>query len=336
MKKTLQKLLHGREISAVGFLIAMFLVAGLVNPEFLAPDNLLLTLNGSVMYILLAVGSSFVIVTSDIDVSIGANLGLTGAMAATLIRDGVSLMIVIPATLLLGAAIGLINGIGVAKLNVPAIIMTLGTNGIIRGFIYIYTKGKWVENLPDFFKQYSQLTLIGFVNVFLLITAIIVTLVYLYLSKAKKGKYFAAIGDNVSGAALIGIPVPRTRMIAFVLSGTFAALAGLVFVSKVGFVSPMAGNGYEMKAIAACVLGGVSLSGGMGSVIGASIGAIIMSSISRILVFLKFPSDWDNTITGILLIVIVVADALIQRHLSEKARKTRLSARTSAQKEAAV
>lgn len=336
MKKTLQKFLHGREISAVGFLIAMFLVAGLVNPEFLAPDNLLLTINGSVMYILLAIGISFVIVTSDIDVSIGANLGLTGAMAATLIRDGVSLLIVIPATLLLGAAIGLINGIGVAKLNVPAIIMTLGTNGIIRGFIYIYTKGKWVENLPDFFKQYSQLTLIGFVNVFLLITAIIVTLVYLYLSKAKKGKYFAAIGDNVSGAALIGIPVPRTRILAFVLSGTFAALAGLVFVSKVGFVSPMAGNGYEMKAIAACVLGGVSLSGGMGSVIGASIGAIIMSSISRILVFLKFPSDWDNTITGILLIVIVVADALIQRHLSEKARKTRLSARTSAQKEAAV
>lgn len=332
MKKTIQQLLHRREISAVGFLIVMFLVAGLVNPDFLSADNLLLCLNGSVMYILLAIGISFVIVTSDIDVSIGANLGLTAALSATLIRDGVSLWIVVPATLLLGAFIGLINGLGVATLHIPAIIMTLGTNGIIRGFIYIYTKGKWVENLPDFFKLYSQQTVLEFVNVFLLAAVFIVAGIYLYLSRAKKGKYFAAVGDNVSGAALIGIPVSRTRIIAFVLSGTFAALAGLVFVTKIGFVSPMAGNGYEMKAIAACVLGGVSLSGGIGSVIGASIGAIIMSSISRILVFLKFPSDWDNTITGILLIVIVVADALIQRHLSEKARKTRLSARTSSDK----
>lgn len=327
MKKVIQKLTKVREFSALAFMVVLFAAAGIINPDFLSPDNLLLCFNGSVMYILLAVGISFVIVTSDIDVSIGGTLGITAAVSASMIRDDVTLWAVIPVTLLIGALIGLVNGLGVTKLHVPAIIMTLGTNGIIRGSVYIYTKGKWVENLPDQFKLYSQKNILGFVNVFLLATVIAVVAIYLYLSRAKKGKYFAAIGDNIGGAALIGIPVAKTRILAFILSGTFAALAGLVFVSKVGFVSPMAGNGYEMKAIAACVLGGVSLSGGMGSVFGASIGAIIMSSISRILVFMKFPSDWDNTITGILLIVIVVADSLLQHHLSEKARKERLSAK---------
>ncbi|MEM1484388.1 ABC transporter permease [Oscillospiraceae bacterium PP1C4] len=336
MKKVIQKLTKVRELSALTFLVVLFLATGLVNPDFLSPDNLLLCFNGSVMYILLAIGISFVIVTSDIDVSIGATLGLTAAVSATLIRDGVSLWITVPLAIMIGAVIGLINGFGVTKLNVPAIIMTLGVNGIVRGSVYIYTKGKWVENLPDAFKLYSQKNILGFVNVFLLITVILAVGIYMYLSKAKKGKYFAAIGDNVGGAALIGIPVARTRMLAFVLSGVLASVAGLVFVSKVGFVSPMSGNGYEMKAIAACVLGGVSLSGGVGSVIGATFGAIIMSSISRILVFLKFPSDWDNTITGILLIIIVVADSLLQRHLSEKTRKERLSAKACSEKREAV
>ena len=163
---------------------------------------------------------------------------------------------------------------------------------------------------------------------FLLLTIIVVILIHRFLTKAKKGRYFAAVGDNVGGANLIGIPVERMQITAFVLSGLFASVAGILFVSRVGFVAPTAGTGYEMTAIAACVLGGVSLSGGVGSVIGASIGAIIMSSIPRILVFMKFSSDYDKTITGILLITIVVADSLMQRRAKEKARRARLSARS--------
>ena len=327
MNKMIQKLTQTRELFTVAFMFVLFLGTGLVNPNFLEPGNILLCLNGSVIYILLAIGISFVITTGDIDVSIGATLGLTSAVCATMIRDGSSLLSAAVTALMIGAIIGLVNGLGVTKLRIPAIIMTLGVNGVVRGSIYVYTEGKWVENLPAVFKSYGQITLGGFVNLFLLLTVLIVIGVYLYIKKANKGKYFAAIGDNMGGATLIGIPVDKARILAFILSGTFAAIAGVVFASKIGFVTPTAGSGYEMKAIAACVLGGVSLTGGVGSVIGAMFGAIIMSSISRILVFLQFSSNWDDTITGILLIIIVVSDALIQRHLKEKARRERLAAR---------
>jgi len=327
MNKIAQALTQTRELFTVAFLIVLFLGTGIVNPSFLAPDNILLCLNGSVIYILLAIGVSFVITTGDIDVSVGATLGLTAAVCATMIRDGGSLLSASVTALLIGAVIGLVNGLGVTKLRIPAIIMTLGVNGVVRGSIYVYTQGKWVENLPAVFKSYGQITLAGFVNLFLLITVLIVIGVYFYINKARNGKYFAAIGDNMGGATLIGIPVDRARILAFVLCGIFAALAGIVFASKIGFVTPTAGSGYEMKAIAACVLGGVSLTGGVGSVVGAMFGAIIMSSISRILVFLQFSSNWDDTITGILLIIIVVADALIQAHLKERARRERLAAK---------
>ena len=125
-----------------------------------------------------------------------------------------------------------------------------------------------------------------------------------------------------------GIPVDSTKFMAFVLCGLLAAAGGVLYVSRVGFVTPIAGNGYEMKVIAACVLGGISLSGGVGSVIGAGVGAAIMASISRVLVFVGLSSDYDNTITGILLIIIVVSDALIRRRAVEKARRERLAAKT--------
>jgi AI-2 transport system permease protein len=334
MKVSFKKLFEMRGLSAAFFLIILFLICGIINPSFLDPSNLLLCFNGSVMYILLGIGCTFVIMTGDIDVSVGSILGLTGAVIGASARDGVSMWLAVPATLLLGAALGLINGFGVAKLHVPSIIMTLGTMGVIRGVIYIYTEGKWVENLPDYFKNMSQANILSFINVFFLVTLCIVVLLHIAMIKTKRGRYFIAVGDNVNGATLIGIPIARTRIVSFVLSGVFSALAGIVFASEVGFIPPTAGTGYEMNAIAACVIGGVSLSGGVGSIVGVFFGSVIMSSIGRILVFLKAPSSYNDVITGILLIAIVVTDAMIQHHYAETSRKERLSARVVKQKEA--
>jgi AI-2 transport system permease protein len=153
-------------------------------------------------------------------------------------------------------------------------------------------------------------------------------LIQFYLSKSKRGNYFAAIGDNFDGAVLVGIPVNSIRIVAFIVSGVCSAIAGLVYVSQVGFVGNIAGNGTEMTAIAACVLGGVSLNGGTGSVVGAALGAVIMNTINTALIFLKVPAYWNNTISGTLLIIIVVADGLMHTYLSEKARKERLSAKS--------
>ena len=149
------------------------------------------------------------------------------------------------------------------------------------------------------------------------------------MSRTRRGRYFTAVGDNAGGATLVGISAVRTKVLAYVICGVMAALAGILFCSRIGFVTSLSGNGYEMKAVAACVLGGISLSGGVGSVVGAAIGAVIMSSISYLLVFMGFSSNYDNTITGVILITIVVADALMQRRAAVRNRHERLAARTA-------
>lgn len=315
-----------RATTSIIFLVLMFLGVGLINPTFLDINNILLSLNSGVVFTIVAIGIAFVIITGEIDVSVGATVGMTAAICGNFVRDGHPFLGLFIAVLV-GIGIGVINGFGVAYMKIPSIIMTLGTNGIIRGMIYVYTGGRWIENLPMEFKSLSQAQFMGTFTWFYLLTLIAMVLIYVVMNRTMIGRYFRAVGDNANGATLLGIPVKGTKMVAFMLSGLFASIGGIMYTSRVGFITPIAGMGYEMKVIAACVLGGISLSGGVGSVIGASVGAAIMASISRILVFLGFPSDYDNTITGILLIIIVVFDSVIQHRSAEKMRKQRLAAK---------
>ena len=269
------------------------------------------------------------ILTGEIDVSIGATLGMSAAVGATILRDGGSVVTAVLAAVSVGAVIGLVNGFGVSILNIPSLIFTLGVNGVVRGLIYVYTGGAWVENLPASFTKASNIKIAEELTLFYAVTIVLVLIANYIVTKTRKGRYFTAVGDNISGATLVGIPTVQTKILAYVICGIMAAVAGMVYASRIGFITPTAGNNYEMKAIAACVLGGVALTGGQGSLFGAAIGAIIMSSISRILVFLGFSSDYDNTITGIMLIVIVVVTTVAQNHGIVKNRHEILKARTN-------
>ncbi len=323
----IKSLFRRREISSIFFLFAIYAITAMVNPNFFQADNIMLCLNGATVYTLCAIGMAFVIYTGEIDASIGATLGLSAAVAASMIRDGKPWALAMLAAVAIGLVIGLINGFGVAVLKVPSIIMTIGMMSIVRGISYVYTKGAWVENVPSIFKQLSQDGIFGLSWMYIG-TVFLMIAIHFYLTKAKKGRYFKAVGDNEDGAVNIGISVTTIKMVSYVICAVLASIASIVFVSRIGFVTPTSGNGYEMKAIAACVIGGISLSGGVGNMIGATFGALIMASISRILVFLGFSSNYDNTITGILLITIVVADAIMQNRKIEKARRDRLIART--------
>lgn len=324
----LKKLLHCRELTSVLFIIIMFLGVGALNPSFLTMSNIWLCLNSSVVYTVVAVGIALVIMTGEIDVSVGATLGMAATVSGSMIRDGQPWVLAICAALLVGLVVGAVNGFGITVLRIPSIIMTLGVNGIVRGLIYVYTDGKWVENIPFDFKNLAQGRLGNTITWFYLGALVLILLVHYILNHTRRGRYLAAVGDNADGATLLGIPVDFTKFSAFVLCGMLSAAGGVLYVARVGFVTPIAGNGYEMKVIAACVLGGISLSGGVGSVIGAGFGAAIMASISRVLVFIGLSSDYDDTITGVLLIIIVVSDALIRSRTVEKARRERLSAKT--------
>lgn len=316
-------------MSSFLFLAALIFIVGCVNPSFWQPTSILNCFNDSVVFTLLAVGSAFVILTGEIDVSVGATLGMSAAVGATLLRDGSNWAVAILAALAIGAIIGFVNGFGVSVLQIPSLIFTLGVNGVVRGLIYVFTKGAWVENLPAEYTRMSNTLIAGQLTTFYAVAILVVIAGHMILTQTKKGKYFIAVGDNAAGATLVGIPASQTKITAYIVSGVFAAAAGMIYTSRIGFITPTAGNSYEMKAIAACVLGGISLTGGQGSLIGASIGAIIMSSISRILVFLGFSSDYDNTITGILLITIVVINTVTQNRAILKNRHQILSVRTA-------
>ena len=295
-----KRLFRARWMSSLIFLILLFLITGIADPAFLNYSNIISCFNTATMYTLLAVGIAFVIMTGEIDVSIGSTLGLTAAMTGLIAQQGGSVVTMLLVCIVVGACIGLCNG-----------------------------DGRTVENFGGAISSYGNKTLFAGITVYYALAVALVAIAHLVLTRTRKGKYFIAVGDNAGGANLVGISVLGTKILAYVLCGLFAGVGGFVFASKYGQVMTVAGNGYEMTAIAACVLGGISLSGGLGNMVGAALGAVIMSSISRLLVFIGLPSTYDNTITGIMLIVIVVVDALAQRRSVEMARRKRLLSRTA-------
>ncbi|WP_284037209.1 sugar ABC transporter permease [Neobacillus sp. 114] len=321
----LSKIMKQREISIVVLIVVFIAIVGMVNSKFVTGKSLLLLVESAIILLILAVGQSFVLLTREIDVSVGSTMGLSAAVCGLLLTSGVSGWVSALAVLAVGVLAGLFNGLGVAYLRIPAIIMTLGTLGILRGFMIILTGGKWIEDIPNYFKKLSGTDFIGlplpvWVGLVILIAA------YLVLRLTKFGRYFYAVGDNADGARLIGIPVSKVRVLAFVLSGLSASVAGLIFVINIGFVPNQTGSGMELQVIAAAVLGGVSLNGGLGTVLGAGLGAIFLTAINSSLIYLKIPAYWNNAISGFLLLVIVISDSRFQSFLANSQFKKKETA----------
>ncbi|MGH1299860.1 ABC transporter permease subunit [Bacillus pretiosus] len=305
------------ETSIILLLLIYIAIVGMINPSFVQLNSLSLMMKSSVILVVLAIGQSFVLFTKNIDVSVGSIMGLSAAVCGMLLSDGYNAFLSITAAILLGAIIGFANGIGVAKFRVPAIIMTLGMLGVIRGAMLIFTGGKWIEDIPNDFKQLSSIIILG-LPIIVWLVLIILLLLYLFLRKVPVGRYFYAVGDNEDGARLIGIPVNKVKIYAFIISGISAALAGCIFVLNIGFVPNQTGTGIELQVIAAAVLGGIHLKGGTGSIVGAALGAVFLEAISSSLVFLKIPAFWNNAISGFLLLVIVILDSVMKKWKAER------------------
>ncbi|KAB2460048.1 sugar ABC transporter permease [Bacillus sp. CH126_4D] len=305
------------ETSIILLLLIYIAIVGMINPSFIQLNSLSLMMKSSVILVVLAIGQSFVLFTKNIDVSVGSIMGLSAAVCGILLTDGYHAFWSILAAILLGSILGFINGIGVAKFRVPAIIMTLGMLGVIRGAMLIFTGGKWIEDIPNDFKQLSSIVILG-LPIIVWVVLIILLLLYFFLSKVPLGRYFYAVGDNEDGARLIGIPVNKVKIYAFMISGISASLAGCIFVMNIGFVPNQTGTGIELQVIAAAVLGGVHLKGGTGSIVGAALGAIFLEAISSSLVFLKIPAFWNNAISGFLLLLIVILDSVMKKWKAER------------------
>lgn len=311
---------NNREITALLAVVLLFVLPGFLDRQYLSMQTLTMVYSSAQILILLAMGATLVMLTRNIDVSVGSITGMCAVLLGMLLNAGYSLPVACVATLLLGLLAGFFNGVLVAWLKIPAIVATLGTLGLYRGIMLLWTGGKWIEGLPAELKQLSAPLLFG-VSAIGWLTIILMAFMAWLLAKTAFGRSFYATGDNLQGARQLGVRTEAIRIVAFSLNGCMAALAGIVFASQIGFIPNQTGTGLEMKAIAACVLGGISLLGGSGAIIGAVLGAWFLTQIDSVLVLLRIPAWWNDFIAGMVLLAVLVFDGRLRCALERNLRR---------------
>ena len=318
-----------RELSILLLTVLLFLALGLTQPGFLGADSVGLIFKNTLVLMVVAVGAAAVILTRGIDVSLGSVLGLSAVSLGLLLQHGTALPLAIVTTLGVGTLAGLVNGLIVTLLQVPPIVATLGTLGVYRGLTLILSGGKWIENLPDNVKALSQPGPLGIsVTVVLAVTLLVLVAVFLRFTAAGRSLY--ATGDNPAGAELLGIRPGVVQASAFMLAGLCAAVGGIIFAAQIGFIPSQAGSGIELRAIAASVIGGISLQGGVGTVVGAALGAFFLTSVDSFLVFLKVPAYWNDMVAGLILLLVLVLDARLRERVTRALRLQRYARREEA------
>lgn len=318
--KMLKFIQNNREITALLAVVLLFVFPGFLDRQYLSVQTLTMVYSSAQILILLAMGATLVMLTRNIDVSVGSITGMCAVLLGMLLNAGYSLPVACVATLLLGLLAGFFNGVLVAWLKIPAIVATLGTLGLYRGIMLLWTGGKWIEGLPAELKELSAPLLFG-VSAIGWLTIILVAFMAWLLAKTAFGRSFYATGDNLQGARQLGVRTEAIRIVAFSLNGCMAALAGIVFASQIGFIPNQTGTGLEMKAIAACVLGGISLLGGSGAIIGAVLGAWFLTQIDSVLVLLRIPAWWNDFIAGLVLLAVLVFDGRLRCALERNLRR---------------
>lgn len=320
----MKTLLKNRELSAFFAIVALFVVLVALNPAYFSLQTLAMIFSSSQILCLLALGATLVMLTRNIDVSVGSTVGLCAIAVGVALNNGYGLATAIAFALAIGALAGAFNGLLVVGLRIPAIVATLGTLGLYRGVMLLWTGGKWIEGLPDSLKSLSEPAFIGVSPLGWLVLALLLAGGWL-LSRTAFGRDFYAACDNLAAARQLGVAVNRTRMLAFTLNGMLAACAGIVFAAQIGFVPNQTGSGLEMKAIAACVLGGISLLGGTGTLLGAFLGAFFLTQIDTVLVLFRLPAWWNDFIAGLVLLGVLVLDGRLRQALARHQRALKYS-----------
>jgi len=305
-------LLKYRELQLLAAIVALVLLISLRVPQFLSSSSLGNVYHDTSILIILALGQMGVILTRCIDLSMAANLALCGMVSAMLniAFPGVPVPFLILAAVALGAALGSINGLLVWKLAMPPIVVTLGTMTIFRGSIFLLTDGKWVNahQMSASFKAFPRDAFLGMpVLSWLSIAAI--AIMFVVIGRTALGRSFFAVGGNANAAVYAGINPGRARFKAFTISGALSGLAGYLWVSRYAVAYVDIALGFELDVVAACVIGGVSIAGGIGSVPGAVLGALFLGVIKNALPVINVSPFWQLAISGTVIIIAVAFNA---------------------------
>ncbi|ENO1847455.1 ribose ABC transporter permease [Vibrio vulnificus] len=301
-------LIEQKSLIALLFLIV---VVSFLNPNFFTVDNILNILRQTSVNAIIAVGMTLVILTAGIDLSVGSVLALCGAFAASLVAMEVPVLIAVPTALLAGATLGAISGIIIAKGKVQAFIATLVTMTLLRGVTMVYTDGRPIStgftDTADAFAWFGTGYALGIpVPVWLMV--VVFAAAWYLLNHTRFGRYVYALGGNESATRLSGINVDKVKIGVYAICGLLAALAGIIVTSRLSSAQPTAGMGYELDAIAAVVLGGTSLMGGKGRIMGTLIGALIIGFLNNALNLLDVSSYYQMIAKAAVILLAVMVD----------------------------
>jgi ribose transport system permease protein len=297
----------GRDAGGLIVLLVLFGALTLASDEFLTGNNLGNLARQVAIFGIIAVGQLLVILTAGIDLSVGSVLGLTGCVTAELLVHGWSVVLAIVAALLVGVALGAFNGVLVAFAKLPPFIVTLGMLGIARGVVLVLTNASTVQPLPGSFGDIANGNFLGLPNLLWMFVVVVLVAAFV-LRRTVFGRYVYAVGSNPESARLAGVPVVAVLVAVYAISGLLAAVGGVLFTSRLDAGIPTAGTGYELNAIAACVIGGASLFGAKGGAFGAAAGALIVGTLNNGGNLLAVNAFYLQIIIGALILIAVFFD----------------------------
>lgn len=304
----------GRDAGGLIVLLVLFGALTLLTDDFLTANNMSNLARQVAVFGIIAVGQLLIILTAGIDLSVGSVLGLTGCITAELLVTGVPIVPAILGGLAAGAVIGVFNGVLVAYGKLPPFIVTLGMLGIARGAVLVLTDASTVQPLPESFGNIAngEDPLFGLPNLLWLFLAVVVVTAFV-LRRTVFGRYIYAVGSNPESARLAGVPVTRVLVAVYAIGGLLAAVGGVLFMSRLNAGIPTGGTGYELNAIAACVIGGASLFGAKGGAYGAAAGALIVGTLNNGGNLLNVNAFYLQIIIGALILIAVAFDQLQSR-----------------------
>jgi inositol transport system permease protein len=302
-------------------LFAMILLLSIVSRgRFFTSTNIFNVLSQSSIFGIMALGMTFVIISKGIDLSVGSVLALSGVVAASFAQIAGAtekyfpnmpvLPVLVPVliALIIGGGCGCVSGFLIAKTGIPAFIATLGMQTVARGFALIYTKGRPVSNLVPPLNFLGSKVFNNTIPVPVIVYLLMIVVSYILLNKTRFGKNTYAIGGNITAAEVSGINVSKNLILIYTYCGLLAGLAGLVFAGRVGSVHPGAADGYELTAIAATTIGGTSHSGGIGTIVGAFIGTMVLQVLRNGFTLLGVNAYWQKVAEGLIIVVAVIID----------------------------
>ena len=313
-------LVRFRELSIIIFILLLIAVVAANAPAFLtAPNFRNILLNISILTIV-ALGQTMVIITRGIDLSVSAMIGLVAMMVSFTV---VAFPAVPPALamllgILLGGILGSFNGLIITAGKVPPIIATLGTLSIYRGMVFLYSGGTWINSfeMPAGYRALAKAAPLGVANI-ILFAAVVAIAVYFFLNHTRPGRDIYAVGSNPEAARVSGIPVQRTLLMVYVISGLLAGMAAVLWASRFESAQTNTALGFELQTVAAAVVGGVNIFGGSGTVPGVILGAFLLGTIENALILVRISPFWQLAAQGLLILVAVVVDSAIRHRLQQ-------------------